>query len=152
MFIPLGEGLLVVLGETEILRASEELLAAVDATRGEEFLRADDAQGVTQFRANEVLSPFPSRKRKVANTHGALFCHVGNELRVLVVGMCGDVEYAATLAELAQFLQDRRGGGRGIGSVRGRVKRCEGEEGSHETGEAEALPPDVVEHAQIRGQ
>ncbi len=70
---------------------------------------------VTQFRADEVLPPLPAREGKVADAHGAFLRHVGDELRVLVVGVRGDVEHAAALAELAQLLQDRGGGRRGGG-------------------------------------
>ena len=148
---PLGEGFLVALGEPEVPRPREKLLSAVDAPRGEEFLRADDAQRVTQFRANEVLAPFPAREGKIADAHGAFLRHAGDELCVLVVGMCGDVEHAAAFAELAQFLQNR-GGGRWLvsGSERQGMQSGGCEESGHGTGEVAAvLPPDVSEHAQI---
>ena len=54
------------LAETEIDRAGEELLAAVDAAGFQQLLRADHAQQRALLGADQVLSAFAARRGKVA--------------------------------------------------------------------------------------
>ncbi len=48
---------------SEIDRAREELFAAVDAARSEKLLRAEDAEELAFFVADEVLSAVAARHR-----------------------------------------------------------------------------------------
>src|SRR6266545_7570279 len=56
----------------EIDRPGEELLAAVDAPRVEQLLRAQNAEQITLFVANEILSAVPSGHRQVRRAIEAL--------------------------------------------------------------------------------
>jgi hypothetical protein len=96
----------VVLGEPEVQRPREELAAAVDAPRGQQLLRADQAELLAELRAEHVLPAVPARQRQVRRAVPAPAGQVRDELRVLVVGVRRDVEHASHLAELLQVLQD----------------------------------------------
>src|ERR1017187_6185135 len=114
LVVPLCEGLAVVLREAEILRAGEELPSAVSPAGGEQLLGADDPQFVAEFWAERVLAAVAARHREIRGAVAAAARQVGDELRVLVVGMRRNVEDAPQLAKAAQLLQDGlRGLGRG---------------------------------------
>jgi len=83
------------LREAEIERAREELFAAVDAARVEQLLRAEDAEELAFFVADEVLSAVAARHRQVGGAQQALVREVGDQRGVVVVGMRGDVHCAS---------------------------------------------------------
>ena len=92
--------LLGTLRVAEVDGAREELLAAVDAPRGQQLLRADDAEQLALLVAEEVLSAVAARHREIAGAHEPVVAEPGDERGVLVVGMRGDVERAADDGEL----------------------------------------------------
>ena len=108
--VPDPEGFAVVLGVPEIDRAGEELPAAIDAAGGEQLLGADDPQLFAEFGAEHVLSAVAARQRQIGGAVVAAAREVGDQLRVLIVGMRRDVEDAAQFAKTAQVLQDGGGG------------------------------------------
>ena len=110
--IPEGERFLVAFRETEIVGAGEKLHAAVDAPRGEQFLGADDPERGAEFGADEVLPAVAAGEREVAGAIAVRAGEAGDQARVFVVGVGGDVKHAAHLVEGAQLLQDRAGGKR----------------------------------------
>ena len=63
------EGLLRVLGESEIQRAREALFGAVRAARGQQLLRADHAERRTQLLADQVLAAITARHGQVRGAH-----------------------------------------------------------------------------------
>src|SRR4051812_33289173 len=50
----------------EIDRSCEELSGVVDAPRIEQFLCSNNAEPLTQFRANQILAAVPARDRKIS--------------------------------------------------------------------------------------
>src|ERR1700693_4440610 len=63
---PNGERFLRRLRVAEVDGPCEVLLASVDAPRGEKLLRAEDAEQLALFVADEVLSAVAARHRQVA--------------------------------------------------------------------------------------
>ena len=106
---PDRQRLLGVLREAEVDGAREELLRAVDAPRGEQLLRADDAEELALLVADQVLSAVAAREREVAGAIQPLVAEVGEQRGVLVVGMRGDVERAADDGEFLERELDLRG-------------------------------------------
>ena len=93
-------------GESEIDGAGEELLGAIDLPRGQQFLRADDAELRTLFGADQVLAAFAARQREIRGAHVAAAREVGEYGGTLVVGVGGDVQHGAQFVELVQRLLD----------------------------------------------
>jgi hypothetical protein len=91
--IPNPECLVGGFRKTEILRAREELMAAVDPPRREQLLRADHTEKIADFRADEILPAVAPRHRKVARVRQPPVRQIGDQSRVLVVGMSGDVQH-----------------------------------------------------------
>ena len=91
---PLGQRLGGCLGVAEVDGAAEKLLRAVDASRGQQFLGADQSEQVALFRADEVLAAFAAGERKVAGAHVTAAGQIGKHGRVLVVRMRGDHQRA----------------------------------------------------------
>ena len=77
--------------KSEVDCAREELFAAVDATRVEKLLRAEDAEELAFFIADEVLSAIAARHRKIRGAQQPIVGEVGNE-RGVVVGNGGAEE------------------------------------------------------------
>ncbi len=117
---PDRQRLLRVLGVAEVDGAGEGLLAAVDAPRRQELLRADHAEELALLVADQVLAAVAARHREVRRAQEALVAEVGDQRGVLVVGMRGDVHDAADDGELLEgLLQLRRVHRlRGAGGVR----------------------------------
>src|SRR5690606_34066802 len=91
---------------SEISSAREELAASVDAARGEQLLRAYDSQAVPELRTDEVLAAVAAREREVGRVDLRAQRPVGNQARVLVVRMRGDVESAAQILQLLERPED----------------------------------------------
>ena len=117
---PDAQRLLGALRVAEVARAGEELLGAVDAARGQQLLRADEAERRPLLGADQVLAAVAAREREVGRAHLRAVGEVGEQRRVLVVGVGGDVEHAADDAQLAQAERD-------LGGVR--LRRRTGREG-----------------------
>ena len=115
-----------VLGKAEVNRAGEELPAAVQPPRREQFLRARHAQLFAKLGAEHVLSAIAAREREVGRAVVPAAREVGDELRVFIVRMRGDVEHAAHLIEGAQFLENCRWGKRFRQSKARRAKQRRG--------------------------
>ena len=92
--------------ESEIDGAREELLGAVDLPRGQQFLRADDAELRALFGADQVLAAFAARQRKVRRAHVPAAREVGEHGGALVVGVCRDVQHRTQFVQLVQRLFD----------------------------------------------
>ena len=105
--VPDAQRLLGVLRVAEVLGPGEVLPPAVQPARGEQLLRAGHAERLAELGAEQVLSAVAAGERKIGRSVPAPARQVGDGLRVLVVGMGGDVEYAAHGGEAPQLLQDR---------------------------------------------
>jgi len=104
---PLRQRFVGCLRKTEVDRAGKELLRAVDASRCEKFLGADDAHLITLLGSDEVLSAFTACERQISRADVPPSRQVGEQSRILVVRMGGDHHRAAervqTLQGLANF-------------------------------------------------
>ena len=121
--IPDGQRLLRTFGKSEVEGAREELFAAVGAPRGQQLLRADDAEQLAFLVAEEVLSAVAARHRQVAGAIQPLVAEVGDEGGVLIVGMRGDIERAADDGEFFECELNLRGIERLLREERGRRRR-----------------------------
>ena len=92
--------------ESEIDGAGEELLGAVDLPRGQQFLRADDAELRALFGADQVLAAFAARQRKICRAHVPAAREVGEHGGTLVVRVGRDVQHRSQFVELVQRLLD----------------------------------------------
>src|SRR5438105_12170740 len=70
--IPDRERLLRRFAEPEVERTREELFGAVDAARRQQLLRADDAEELAFFVADEVLAAVAARQRQITGAHAAI--------------------------------------------------------------------------------
>ena len=104
--IPKVQRFLGGLGIPEVDGAGEELPAVVEAPGGEQLLRAGDPELLVEVAAELVLAAVAARQREVGRAITPAQREVGDELRVLVVGVGADVEYGAHGAEAAQVLRD----------------------------------------------
>ena len=102
--IPNSQGLAIILGKTEINRSRKELPAAIDAPGGEQFLRANHADLIAEFRAEHILAAIAARKRKVGCAVISPSGEISDQFGIFVVGMRRNVEYAAHFAEAVQLL------------------------------------------------
>jgi hypothetical protein len=130
--VPDVQRLLGALRVPEVLRAREVLPPAVQPARGEQLLRARHAERLAELGAEQVLSAVAAGEREIGRPVSAAARQIGDDLRVLVVRVGGNVEDAAHRREAAQLLQDR-GPHRGLG----------GEAdvgGAHQDGHAEGGP------------
>ena len=108
---PLLETLLRALAVAEVHRTGEELLTAIDAPCFEQLLRADDAQRVAQFGADQVLSTIAACEAEVAGADLPAIAQPGDQTRVLIIGMRRDVKHTAQHIELLHLVQDLGGVG-----------------------------------------
>ena len=92
--------------ESEIDRAGEELLGAIDLARRQQFLRADDAELCALFGADQVLAAFAARQRKIRRAHVPAAREVREYGGTLVVGVGRDVQHRSQFVELVQRLLD----------------------------------------------
>ncbi len=114
------------LGVAEIDRPGEELLGAVDPAGGEELLRADHAEEIALFVADEVLPAVASGEREITGAHQLLVLEPCEHGRVLVVGMRRHEEHRAHDGELLQGQMKFggvEGGGGTVGGDRPRDER-----------------------------
>ena len=102
--VPDAQRLLGVLRVAEILRASEVLPPAVQPARREQLLRARHAERLAELGPEQVLPAVAAGEREIGRPVSAVARQVGDDLRVLVVRMGGDVEHAAHGGEAAQRL------------------------------------------------
>src|SRR6185369_8524215 len=78
---PDGERFVRTFGETEVEGAGEHLLRAVNAPRREQLLRADHAEELALFIADEILPAVAARQREVAGAVEAIVRPVRKERR-----------------------------------------------------------------------
>ena len=109
---PLPDRLVGGLREAEVDGAREELLASVDAARGEQFLRAQHAQGRALFRSEQVLAALAPSQAEIRGPHVAALGEVGQQLASFVIGMRRDQKHGAELVQPVQGLIDLPGWGR----------------------------------------
>ncbi len=82
------------LREAVVERAREELLAAIEPPRLKQFLRANDAQRVEQFRTDDVLPALAARQRQIRDARMVTSRGPRDERRVLIVGMRAGMKHA----------------------------------------------------------
>jgi len=87
----------------------KELPAAVEPTRRQQLLRADDAELIADLGADQVLAAVAGRHRQVRGVGQPPVGEPGDEPGVFVVGVRRDVEHAA---EHLHLLQGELDGGR----------------------------------------
>jgi hypothetical protein len=120
VLVPDLERLAIVLGIAEVARAREVLLASIQPPRGKQLLGARHAERLPQLGAEDVLPPIAPRERKVGGPIAAAPRQIRDGVRVLVVGMRGDVEDATQRVESLQLVEnDWPLGGLGGPAVRG---------------------------------
>ena len=129
-FAPELECLPVILGISKIPGPREELLAAVNPPRRQQFLGADHPQFVADFRSEHILPAVAARQREIGGTAIAAARQEGEQARILVVRMRRDQEHASHLPKTPQFLEN----------VRGRVRPGQGEERHKTEGERKQSP------------
>ena len=100
--IPDAQGFLRRFGKTEVVRAGEELPAVIDPPRGEQLLRANNAELVAQFRPDQILAAVAASERKIGGVVERAVCPIGNQARVLIVRMRRDVEDATEHVQLLE--------------------------------------------------
>ena len=113
LLVPDGEGLAIILGESEVDCAGEELACAVKLTGGKKFVGADVAQFRAKLVAQNILSAVAAGDGEIGGPIVAAMGEVGEELRVFIIRMSGDEQDAAHRIKGFQFLKN--GGGVGIG-------------------------------------
>jgi len=92
--IPHLKRLFWVFAESKVRRRGKKLLSAVDFSGFAQFRFANYAQGGSQFGADQILSALATRQTDVGHLAPLGPGPVGNETRVFVVGMRGNVEYS----------------------------------------------------------
>ena len=99
---PVRPGVAQVLGEAEVVRAGEELLAPVEATRRAQLLGPEEPQRFTKFVADEILPALSPVEGEIPG----LGPHPAHEHReqfgVLVIGVGGDHQYALLVSQEAE--------------------------------------------------
>ena len=117
---PLGEGLFFGFGEAEVDLGAEELVDGHVAVGGEEFLGADEAEGVVEVGGHEVLAAFAAVEGEDGDARALAAGEVGQHAAVLVVGVGDDEHEGGAGAELAQELLECGSAvieGEGVGEV-----------------------------------
>src|SRR5262245_37275201 len=84
VFRPVFVGLFGVLAETEIERAREILTTPIDATSRQQFLRANGAECLAEFVADEVLAAVAAGEREIRRLDVTTAGEPRDELRVFV--------------------------------------------------------------------
>ena len=104
--VPLARRLLTTLREAVIDRAREELFAAVEPPRLQQFLRSNDAQRLEQLGPDDVLAAFAAVQREIRDPCMIATRRAREESRVLVIGMRSGVQRACRgLEPLQQVAQ-----------------------------------------------
>ena len=103
---PLLQRLIGGLREAEIDGAREELLAAVDAPRRQQFLCANQTQQLALLRSDEVLTALAACYGKVSGARVAAAGEPGEDGGVFVVRVGGDHEHASQNFEAFEGLLD----------------------------------------------
>jgi hypothetical protein len=104
---PDAERLLRGLRVAEVAHAREALLRPVDAARGEQLLGAHDVQELRLLAADEVLPAATARHRQVRGGRVSRVRQIGEQARVLVVRVGGDVEHAGGDAQPVDRVRER---------------------------------------------
>ena len=92
--VPLGAGFADRLGEAEVERAGEELIAAVERPRLQQLLGANHAERVEQLGADDVLAALAAIERQIGHARVIAARQPRDQRRVLVVGMRAGVHRA----------------------------------------------------------
>ena len=124
-----------VLRESEVERAREELLGAVDAPCRQQLLGANHTQRFAELVADQILPAVAAREGEIRRLDVSSAGEPRDEKRVLVVGMRTDHQHARVDAErLHGFPQRNR-----AALLRGRGPRKNNEHGGAEDREQTAL-------------
>ena len=100
---PNPQGLPVILGKAEINGPRKELSAAINASGGEQFLRANHSDLMAEFRAEHILTAITARQRKVGGAVVSPPGEIGDQFSIFIVGMRRNVEHATHFAEAVQL-------------------------------------------------
>ena len=115
------------LRKPEFVQRREELLGMIEAASGEQLFRADDTEGLKEFRTQEVLAAVASRRGEIRGADALPTGKPGQQGAVFVIGMSAGVEDAADHVETFQSLGQTHGstvfGHLRAGSNHGR-RRC----------------------------
>jgi len=128
---PLGEGFFFRFREAEIDFGTEELVDAHGAVGGEEFLGADEAEGILEVGGHEVLAAFAAVEGEGGDARALAAGEVREHAVILVVGVGDDEHEGGAGAKLAEELLEGRGAvidGERVGEV-GRGDALAGEVG-----------------------
>ena len=79
-------------GIAKVVRPSEELTGSIQLASGQELSRPDQAEGSSQLRADEVLTPFSTRQGQIRSLHPIPAAQQRKQGRVFVIGMRPDDE------------------------------------------------------------
>src|ERR1700737_3297126 len=108
--IPNSQGLAIIPGKTEINCSRKELPAAINATGGKQFLRANHSYFIAEFGAEHILTTIAAGKRKVGCPVISSPGEIGDQFSIFIVGMRRNVEHATHFAEAVQLPQNLLGG------------------------------------------
>src|SRR5437588_6309617 len=100
--IPDPQGLLRRLGESEINRSREKLLAMIESPSGEQFLRSNNAETLAQFRSDQILTAISARNRKISRLVKRTVRPQRHQICVFIIGMGSEVEDPAKHIEFLQ--------------------------------------------------
>ena len=92
--IPNPQRLRGIFRETEVDRAGEELPTMIEAARGQELMRPDEAELFAQFRTDQILAAIAAGDAKIRGFIKRAVRPQRHQVRVFVVGMRGDIEDA----------------------------------------------------------
>ena len=130
---PAGEGFLLSLGETEVDLGTPELFCAVVFARLEEFVGADEAQGVVAVGGHGVLATFAPGEGEERAPDAEAAGEICEQRTVFVVGVGDDHQDAGGGGEAAEGLLKgggaavfREGQGNGAGLAGGELGGCGG--------------------------
>ena len=103
---PDAQRLVGALRVAEVPRPREELLGAVDAPRREQLVRADEPEQLVLLGTDEVLPAIATGQREVARAKATPTSQIGQQPRVLVIGVGRHVQHTPRDAEAPEVRRD----------------------------------------------
>src|SRR5262245_29715527 len=103
--VPLLKGLGGAFREAKLINRSEELLTAIEAPGGEQFLCAYHAKSFEQLGPQQILSPIAARCRQISGSDAAATGEPRQQSTVLVIGMGAGMENAGNDIQPPQSLR-----------------------------------------------
>src|SRR5690606_22315041 len=93
LFVPKLERLFVCFRKPKVVSRGAKLFAVINFSRCKKFMRTYQPQINTYTCADQVLSAFASRKRKISCSIFLRLSQPSNQPRVFIVRMCCEIKY-----------------------------------------------------------